>query len=292
MFLSSSSWPCYSSQGFPFLVLYLDAILCTFLFESLAISTYFSVALCLNAILLSATLTSPLREFERSIAAEHDEENILSAELEANGNDEFSRLVKRYNEASYNMRSIVKVPQGCQTQVFDLSEKLSNLAKSSTTLSSEQTDAIINFVGLLRGTSEALCSIADHAHEAEEAVAEIKAEVGSVQVNLKENINTIMELVEDIKQMSANIQNRDELSDEVNITLETIKTIAKQTNLLALNTSIEAASAGVHGRGFSIVADQAHSLANKTSEPAESIDSARHPHTRAQPMNYATFCTS
>lgn len=272
--------------------MYLGAILCTFLFESLAISTYFSVTLCLNAILLSATPTSPLREFERSIAAEHDEENILSAELEANGNDEFSRLVKRYNEASYNMRSIVKVPQGCQTQVFDLSEKLSNLAKSSTTLSSEQTDAIINFVGLLRGTSEALCSIADHAHEAEEAVAEIKAEVGSVQVNLKENINTIMELVEDIKQMSANIQNRDELSDEVNITLETIKTIAKQTNLLALNTSIEAASAGVHGRGFSIVADQAHSLANKTSEPAESIDSARHPHTRAQPMNYATFCTS
>lgn len=255
-----------------FLILSLGAILSTFLLESLVVSASFAVVLCLNAVLLSASLTGPLREFERSISAAHNEGNILSAELKSSGNDEFSRLAKHYNEASYRMRSIVKVSQGCQTQVFDLSEKLSGLAESSTSLSSEQAEAVINFASLLGGISETLSSMTDHADEAEEAVTEIKAEVGSVQANLKGNINTVMELVEDLKQMSANIQNLDDLSDEVNATLETIKSIAKQTNLLALNASIEAARAGVHGRGFSVVADEVRSLANKTSESAESID--------------------
>ncbi len=261
-----------SIRVFIFLILSLGAVFCTYSFGSLTISLSFAVAMCLNAILLSASLTRPLREFERSIAAAHDEGNILSAQLESSGNDEFSRLAHNYNEASHRMRSIVKVSQGCQTQVFELSEKLSKLAKNSTTLSAEQAEAVVNFADLLGGISEKLSSMTEHTDETEEAVAEIKAEVGSVQSNLKGNISTVMKLVEDLKLMSTNIQNLDELSDEVNVTLETIKTIAKQTNLLALNASIEAARAGVHGRGFSVVADEVRSLANKTSESAESID--------------------
>lgn len=255
-----------------FLGLGLGAIFCTFIFNSLFIAVVFAVALCLNAFLLSASLTRPMREFESSIAQAHGEGNILSAQLNTSGNDEFTRLAKHYNEASSRMRSIVNVSKGCQQQVFELSEKLSTSAKSSTQLSQEQAQAVIELANLLSGISQTLSSMTEHADEAEEAVAEIKAEVGSVQTNLKRNINTVMDLVEDLKRMSTNIQNLDKLSDEVNATLETIKTIAKQTNLLALNASIEAARAGVHGRGFSVVADEVRSLANKTSESAESID--------------------
>lgn len=156
--------------------------------------------------------------------------------------------------------------------MLELSQKLSISTRDSTNSSQTQAKSVIQFSDLLNEISTTLESMIEHADEAEEAVEEIKAEVGSVQANLKRNIDTVMDLVTDLKSMASNIKNLDELSDQVNSTLETIKSIAKQTNLLALNASIEAARAGVHGRGFSVVVDEVRSLANKTGESAECID--------------------
>lgn len=83
-----------------------------------------------------------------------------------------------------------------------------------------------------------------------------------------EQIHALSQQVE--KSVAANnevLKKMDELQEytnQMNIIIDTITSIAGSTGMLALNASIEAARAGESGRGFSVVAGEISSLANQT----------------------------
>ncbi|MES0491603.1 MAG: methyl-accepting chemotaxis protein [Leptospirales bacterium] len=74
-----------------------------------------------------------------------------------------------------------------------------------------------------------------------------------------------------IDEFAENVQRISDSSKRIRGIISVIDDLADQTNLLALNASIEAARAGKHGKGFSVVANEVSELAKRSARSADEI---------------------
>jgi methyl-accepting chemotaxis protein len=144
-------------------------------------------------------------------------------------------------------------------QVASGSKQIAKNAQILSQGSIEQTTAVEQLSISISNISEKIKTNAALADRAALVAGTIKgnAEKGSTQMD------DMIIAVNEITRASQNISAVIKLIDE----------IAFQTNILALNAAVEAARAGVHGKGFSVVADEVRSLASRSAEAARDTES-------------------
>lgn len=101
-----------------------------------------------------------------------------------------------------------------------------------------------------------------------EMLAHMVEQISSGTQSIASSAQELAGTHEDIFSLSESIK---EQMNEVSKVTGFVTELASQTNLLGLNASIQAAHAGEHGKGFSVVANEVRTLADRSNESAKTI---------------------
>ncbi|HLZ81848.1 MAG TPA: methyl-accepting chemotaxis protein, partial [Ktedonobacteraceae bacterium] len=151
------------------------------------------------------------------------------------------------------------------SRIIERSDELTQASETQVSQISQTTEAVEALAIFIQ-------NVARNAQLSAETAQEALRNANSGQRSVRQTIEGMVLIRENVQETSKKIKRLGERSNEIGEIVRIIEDIADQTNLLALNAAIQSAMAGEHGRGFAVVADEIRLLAERSTESTKRID--------------------
>ena len=161
--------------------------------------------------------------------------------------------IQSYTSCMMKMNEI----KDLQFKLNDSSVALASTAEETTSLIEDKQQQVINMLTGIYGIQKG----------AEEMISRTETGKQGISKSLTK-VDEVVCMIEGTKELTGDLT---ESSVNIGKVVQTIRGISNQTNILSLNAAIEAARAGVHGKGFAIVAQEVRKLAHQTEEALDHI---------------------
>lgn len=195
----------------------------------------------------------------------------LTRRLDAQGDNEISRLSAAFNSFAEKVRAMVSQVYGSTTQLASAAEEMSVIMVETNRSTLQQQSETSQVVTAMNEMAATVQEVARNATEAAAAASSADTAAAEGKRVVIATMSAIENLSSDVNSAANVIGQLEKDSENIGTVLDVIKGIAEQTNLLALNAAIEAARAGEQGRGFAVVADEVRTLASRTQQSTQEI---------------------